>query len=102
MNWETILALLIGGSGLGGWISSILSRRSQKESNDIDLLDRAYTEITRLDEIIDELKKELRNERGDKRELKRIIDKLETKVQELKNEIDEYERQLDERERGEN
>lgn len=101
MNWETILALLIGGTGIGGWISSILTRKSQKENNEVDLLDRAYTEINRLDDIIKELKEELKSERGDKRELKRIIKKLETKVKELLSEIDEYEKQLEENERNE-
>lgn len=83
MNWETILALLVGGTGIGGWISSILTRQSQKESNEVDLLDRAYKEITRLDKIIDKLKL--------------IISNLETKVKELEEMVSNYEKQLKER-----
>ena len=92
MNWSTALALLIGGGGIGTLISAAFTRMSSKESNEIDLLDRAYEEIRRLDEIIDELKEELGNEREDNRELERIIKKLEDKIKGLLNKIEENER----------
>lgn len=88
MTFEMILTLLIGGGGTGALISAFLTRKSAKESTDIQLLDRAYKEIERLDSRIDELEEELRNEKGENTELKEVIREMREVVYNLKQEIE--------------
>lgn len=92
MNLESILLLFIGGGGVGALVSAFFTRKSQKESTEIDLLDRAYKEINRLDMKIDELESELKKERDDNVELRRIIAELRAGMQSLKDDLEEYER----------
>lgn len=92
MNAETIIALIVGSGGFGALISAILTRKSKKESTEIDLLDRAYKEINRLDIVIDKLEEELSKEREDNRELRKIIGELRESMQTLKDDLDKYER----------
>lgn len=64
-----LVTLVMGSSVVGALISSLFTRKSAKESNDIDLLDRAYKEIERLDDRINELEdvaSELRTKLKDK------------------------------------
>ena len=58
MTIEAVLTLLIGGGGIGMIVSAWLTRRSAKESADIQLLDRAYREIERIDKELDEMRAE--------------------------------------------
>lgn len=55
MNIQEVTVLLLGSTVVGTLISSFFTHKSNKESNDIQLLDRAYKEIERLDERIIEL-----------------------------------------------
>jgi hypothetical protein len=48
------------GSNIFSVISSIFTRKSAKESNDINLLDRAYKEIERLDELVERKDREIK------------------------------------------
>lgn len=88
MTIEVVLTLLIGGGGIGALVSAWLTRKSAKESTDIQLLDRAYKEIERLDLRIDELEEELRKEKGENSELKEVIREMREVVGSLKQEID--------------
>ncbi len=55
MSLEAVLALLIGGGGLGAFITAWLTRLSDKDAHELQLLDRAYKEIERLDaELLEE------------------------------------------------
>lgn len=90
MSVETVLALFIGGGGIGALVSAFFTRKSQRESTEIDLLDRAYKEISRLDMIIEELEKKLKKERDDNAELRRIIDDLRAGMQSLKDDLEKY------------
>lgn len=92
MNLESILLLFIGGGGVGAFVSAFLTRKSQKESTEIDLLDRAYKEINRLDMKINELENELKKERDDNAELRRIIAELREGMKSLKDDLKKYER----------
>lgn len=76
MTWEVLVGLLIGGGGVTGLLSAYFTRKSSKEKNDIELLDRAYAEISRLDARIKELEAALDGEKEENRELKGIIDGL--------------------------
>lgn len=49
MSLEAVLALLIGGGGLGAFVTAWLARLSDKDAHELQLLDRAYKEIERLD-----------------------------------------------------
>lgn len=86
------MALAIGSGGIGALVSAFFTRKSQKESTEIDLLDRAYKEISRLDKKIDELESELKKERDDNAELRRIIAELREGMQSLKDDLVKYER----------
>lgn len=92
MNIESIILLFVGGGGIGALISAWFTRKSEKESTEIDLLDRAYKEIGRLDAKIDELEKELKREREDNHELERIIKEMRERMDELKRDLKQYER----------
>lgn len=76
MSVEWLIGLLIGGGGAAGILSAFFTRKSAKEKNDIELLDRAYAEISRLDARIKELEAALDGEKEENRELKNIIDGL--------------------------
>lgn len=55
MEPAELVSLVFGSTVLGAVISSLFTRKTAKESNDIQLLDRAYKEIERLDDRINEL-----------------------------------------------
>lgn len=94
MSVEDLLRLLIGGGGLGigAIVSAWLTSRSKRE---VDLLDRSYKEITRLDEKINDLEIELKKEKGDNDELRRIIKELRTSMELLRKDLKKYEKKGD-------
>lgn len=108
MSLEVLIGLVLGSSVLGALISSAFTRRSAKESNEIQLLDRAYKEINRLDDRVEELKevaKELRIELSNKDDLyrrteqerKRLVKQLDETLWELdetKKELEEAKKRL--------
>lgn len=59
MSIQDVLVIILSSTVLGTIISSIFTRKSNKESNDIQLLDRAYKEIERLDDIVRTLREQL-------------------------------------------
>ncbi|ALV20773.1 acyl-ACP--UDP-N-acetylglucosamine O-acyltransferase family protein [Carnobacterium antarcticum] len=91
MTLEQLLVLLIGGGGAAGLLSAFFTRKSGKEKTDIDLLDRAYKEIERIDAKLKEAYAELELEKGENENLKNIIEgmkrdktKLEKIIRKLK------------------
>lgn len=83
MTWEVLVALLVGGGGMTGLLSAYFTRKSSKEKNDIELLDRAYAEIERMDTRMKELEKALDVERKENRELRETIFSLKQNMEEL-------------------
>lgn len=94
METKDLISLLLTSGVLGAFISAILTRKSAKESNDIQLLDRAYKEIERLDDRIVELElvaRELRGKLEDKdymyqkseKERRRLVKQLDDTLWEL-------------------
>lgn len=87
MGLQELLTVLIGGGGIGAIIAAIMTRQTAKDKNKIDLLDRAYKEIERLEAKIDELEIELKNERGLNDELRKVLFELKEQVSTLRIEI---------------
>lgn len=87
MGLQELLTVLIGGGGIGAIIAAIMTRQTAKDQNKIDLLDRAYKEIERLEAKIDELEIELKNERGLNDELRKVLFELKEQVSTLRIEI---------------
>lgn len=77
MTFEQLLILLIGGGGAAGLLSAFFTRKSGKEKTDIDLLDRAYKEIERIDKKLKEAYTELELEKGKNEKLETIIEDME-------------------------
>ena len=77
MTFEQLLVLLIGGGGSAGLLSAFLTRKSGKERTNIDLLDRAYKEIERIDKKLKEAYTELEMEKGKNEKLEIIIEDME-------------------------
>lgn len=92
MTAETILALIIGGGGIGAIVSALLTRKSAKEGTDLQLLDRAYKEIERLDEKIAELEQKLDKKENENRELRELVRELRRGMDRLKDEVNELKR----------
>lgn len=88
MTLENILLLFIGGGGIGAILSAWFTRKSNQESTEIDLLDRAYIEIGRLDGKIDALEAELREKKTKNAELERIIGELRESILNLREDLD--------------
>lgn len=91
MTFEQLVILLVGGGGAAGLLSAFFTRKSSKDKSDIDLLDRAYKEIERIDIKLKEAYDELELEKGENENLKNIIkdmkkdkSRLEKIIQKLK------------------
>lgn len=89
MTLGTILALVIGGGGIGSIVSAFLTRKSAREGTDLQLLDRAYKEIERLDDKIAELEKKLDDKTSENMELRELVRELRQGMDRLKDEVKE-------------
>lgn len=87
MELNELLTVLIGGGGIGAIIAAIMTRQTAKDQNKIDLLDRAYKEIERLEAKIDELEEELRSERSMNDELRKVLNELKEQLSTLRIEL---------------
>ena len=87
MELNELLIILIGGGGVGAIIAAFMTRQTAKDQNKIDLLDRAYKEIERLEAKIDELENELKNERQINDELRKVLLELKEQVSNLRIEL---------------
>ena len=87
MEVNELLTILIGGGGIGAIIAAIMTRQTAKDKNKIDLLDRAYKEIERLEAKIDELEEELEKEQNMNDELRKVLLDLKEQVSNLRLEL---------------
>ena len=87
MGLQELLTVLIGGGGIGAIIAALMTRQTAKDKNKIDLLDRAYKEIERLEIKIDELEEELRSERSMNDELRKVLNELKEQLSTLRIEL---------------
>jgi len=86
---QELLTILIGGGGVGAIIAAVMTRQTAKDQNKIDLLDRAYKEIERLEAKIDELEKELEQEQEVNDELRKVLLELKEQVSTLRIELEQ-------------
>ena len=87
MGLQELLTVLIGGGGIGAIIAALMTRQTAKDKNKIDLLDRAYKEIERLEGKIDELENELKNEKQTNDDLRKVLFELKEQVSNLRIEL---------------
>lgn len=60
MNWEDLQQYLIGGGGLIALISWYGTHKGNSKQSRLDLVDRLYKEIERMDEKVNELEADLK------------------------------------------
>lgn len=94
MGLSELLTILLGGSGIGAIIAAVMTRQTAKDQNRLDLLDRTYREIERLEAKIKRLEAELEEEEVQNDKLRKVIAELKEQVSTLRIEI----KQLKERE----
>ena len=82
-----MLTILIGGGGVGAIIAAVMTRETAKDKNKIDLLDRAFKEIERLEAKLKEAEDELDKEQNMNYELRRVLADLKEQVSVLRSEL---------------
>ena len=87
MGLQDLLIVLIGGGGIGAIIAAIMTRQTAKDKNKIDLLDRAYKEIERLETKLAEAEAELEKEQDTNDELRKVLSDLKEQVSALRIEL---------------
>lgn len=89
MSFDDLLTVLIGGGGIGAIIAAIMTRQTAKDQNKIDLLDRAYKEMERLEGKLKEAEEELEKEQNTNDELRKVIVELKEQVSTLRIELEQ-------------
>ena len=87
MGLQELLIVLLGGGGIGAIIAAIMTRQTAKDQNKIDLLDRAYKEMERLEGKLKEAEEELEKEQNTNDELRKVIVELKEQVSVLRIEL---------------
>ena len=87
MELNELLTVLIGGGGVGAIIAAVMTRETAKDKNKIDLLDRAFKEIERLEAKLKEAEDELDKEQNMNYELRRVLADLKEQVSNLRIEL---------------
>ena len=87
MGLQELLIVLLGGGGIGAIIAAIMTRQTAKDQNKIDLLDRAYKEMERLEGKLKEAEEELEKEQNTNDELRKVIVELKEQVSNLRIEL---------------
>lgn len=87
MGFDDLLTVLIGGGGVGAIIAAIMTRQTAKDKNKIDLLDRAFKEIERLEAKLKEAEDELDKEQNMNYELRKVLADLKEQVNILRIEL---------------
>lgn len=87
MEVNELLTILIGGGGIGAIIAAVMTRQTAKDQNKIDLLDRAYKEMERLEGKLKEAEEELEKEQNANDELRKVLFELKEQVSTLRIEI---------------
>ena len=89
MGLQELLTVLIGGGGIGAIIAALMTRQTAKDKNKIDLLDRAYKEIERLETKLAEAEAELEKEQNTNDELRKVLIELKEQVSALRIELEQ-------------
>ena len=89
MEVNELLTILIGGGGVGAIVAAIMTRQTDKDQNRIDLLDRAYQEIKRLELKLKEAEDELEKEQNENEELRKVLFELKSQVSILRMELEQ-------------
>lgn len=87
MEVNELLTILIGGGGVGAIIAAVMTRQTDKDKNKIDLLDRAFKEIERLEGKLKEAEEELEKEQNTNDELRKVLFELKEQVSTLRIEL---------------
>ena len=87
MGLQELLTVLIGGGGIGAIIAALMTRQTAKDQNKIDLLDRAFKEIERLETKLAEAEEELEKEQDTNDELRKVLVELKEQVITLRIEL---------------
>lgn len=87
MSLQELLTVLIGGGGIGAIIAALMTRQTAKDQNKIDLLDRAFKEIERLETKLKEAEEELEKEQNENDELRKVLIELKEQVSNLRMEL---------------
>ncbi len=87
MELNELLTVLIGGGGIGAIIAALMTRQTAKDKNKIDLLDRAFKEIERLEAKLAEAEAELEKEQNENDELRKVLIELKEQVSTLRIEL---------------
>lgn len=87
MEVNELLTILIGGGGIGAIIAALMTRQTAKDQNKIDLLDRAFKEIERLEGKLKEAEEELEKEQNTNDELRKLLVELKEQVSTLRFEL---------------
>ena len=87
MGVQELLTILIGGGGIGAIIAALMTRQTAKDQNKIDLLDRAFKEIERLEGKLKEAEEELEKEQNANDELRKLLVELKEQVSTLRIEL---------------
>ena len=89
MGLQELLTVLIGGGGIGAIIAALMTRQTAKDKNKIDLLDRAFKEIERLETKLKEAEEELEKEQNVNDELRKVLVELKEQVSTLSIELEQ-------------
>ena len=89
MGLQDLLIVLIGGGGIGAIIAALMTRQTDKDKNKIDLLDRAYKEIERLEAKLAEAEEELEKEQDANDELRKVLIELKEQISNLRIELEQ-------------
>lgn len=89
MGLQELLTVLIGGGGIGAIIAALMTRQTAKDQNKIDLLDRAFKEIERLETKLKEAEEELEKEQNDNDELRKVLIELKEQISSLRIELEQ-------------
>ncbi|MEM5567684.1 hypothetical protein AAF695_02800 [Aerococcus viridans] len=87
MGLQELLTVLLGGGGIGAIIAALMTRQTAKDQNKIDLLDRAFKEIERLETKLKEAEEELEKEQNENDELRKVLVELKEQVSTLRIEL---------------
>lgn len=89
MGLQDLLIVLLGGGGIGAIIAALMTRQTAKDRNKIDLLDRAFKEIERLDTKLKEAEEELEKEQNENDELRKVLIELKEQISALRIELEQ-------------
>lgn len=90
--WQ-IVAIFLGSGVIGTVISVWFTRKTAKEKNAFEMIDRLYKEIERLDAIVKTLRASNELLEGDNRDLRNQLDEAERQLADARNELDQIKKE---------